>query len=94
MLADKKKEVYDADIAALIDQQIRARPPTPGRWSATRSPPARARRPTVTLTLRRGDEEVTEKPWRCGDGPVDALFLAIEQITGVTCVCKDFRVHA
>ena len=28
-----------------------------------------------------------------GDGPVDAMFLAIEQITGVTTVCKDFRVQ-
>ena len=30
----------------------------------------------------------------CGDGPIDAIFLAIEQLTGVTAVCRDFRVQA
>ena len=30
----------------------------------------------------------------CGDGPIDAIFLAIEKITGVTVVCRDFRVQA
>ena len=30
----------------------------------------------------------------CGDGPVDAIFLAIEKITGITAVCRDFRVQA
>ena len=29
-----------------------------------------------------------------GDGPVDAMFLAIEKITGVATTCKDFRVQA
>ena len=50
-------------------------------------------KPTVTLRLRRGDEEVREQ-MICGDGPVDAIFLAIEKITGVNVVCRDFRVQA
>jgi 2-isopropylmalate synthase len=29
-----------------------------------------------------------------GDGPVDAVFLAIGQLTGVAVTCKDFRVHS
>ena len=29
-----------------------------------------------------------------GDGPVDAIFLAIEKLTGVTTVCRDYRVQA
>ena len=29
-----------------------------------------------------------------GDGPIDAVFLAIEQLTGVSVVCKDFMVHS
>jgi 2-isopropylmalate synthase len=51
------------------------------------------RPPAVTLTLRRGDEEVTET-MTSGDGPVDAIFLAIEKITGISTVCRDFRVQA
>jgi 2-isopropylmalate synthase len=30
----------------------------------------------------------------CGDGPIDAVFLAIEQVTGVSVVCRDFNVHS
>ena len=29
-----------------------------------------------------------------GDGPIDGIFLAIEKLTGVTTVCRDFRVQA
>jgi 2-isopropylmalate synthase len=92
VLADKKKEVYDGDVAALIDQQIHD---VSNTWSvvsydlAARS----GQTPTVTLTLRRGEEDVTATI-SSGDGPVDALFLAIEKITGITTVCRDFRVQA
>jgi 2-isopropylmalate synthase len=47
----------------------------------------------VTLTLKHGDQEVTDTV-ASGDGPVDAMFLAIERITGVASACKDFRVQA
>jgi len=30
----------------------------------------------------------------CGDGPIDAIFLAIEEVTGISVVCRDFRVHS
>jgi 2-isopropylmalate synthase len=91
-LADKKKEVYDGDIAVLIDQQIRD---VSHSWSIVSYQVAAGtgQTPAVTLTLRHGEEEVT-KTVCSGDGPVDAMFLAIEQITGVTTVCKDFRVQA
>jgi 2-isopropylmalate synthase len=50
-------------------------------------------KPTVTLRLKRGEEEVREQ-MICGDGPVDAIFLAMAKITGVNVVCRDFRVQA
>jgi 2-isopropylmalate synthase len=92
VLADKKKEVYDGDIAALIDQQIR---PTADTWSMVSYQVAAGtgQTPSVTLTLSHGDEQVTET-MSSGDGPVDAMFLAIEKITGVTTTCRDFRVQA
>jgi 2-isopropylmalate synthase len=92
VLADRKKEVYDGDIAALIDQQIHdvSSAWTLGSYEVST---AMGQTPTVTLTLRRGDEDVTET-MSVGDGPIDALFLAIEKITGITTVCRDFRVRA
>ncbi|MGD9724038.1 MAG: 2-isopropylmalate synthase [Pirellulales bacterium] len=93
VLADKKKEVYDEDIAALIDQQIRD--DSLESWSLVSYQVAAAtgQTPSVTLTLKLGEREATETI-TSGDGPVDAIFLAIEKITGVTTVCKDFRVHS
>ena len=72
VLADKKKEVYDADIAALIEQEMRDIPET---WTIVgyRLVAESGRVPTVTLTLRRGSDEVTEEV-SVGDGPFDAMF--------------------
>ncbi len=91
-LADKKKEVYDGDIAALIDHQIHR---AEDNWTLVSYQVAAStgQTPTVTLTLRHGEEEVTETITQ-GDGPVDAMFLAIERITGIATTCKDFRVQA
>jgi 2-isopropylmalate synthase len=91
-LADKKKEVYDADIAALIDEEIRE---TDEMWSISgySLSAATGSVPKVVLSLKRGEEETTREVCT-GDGPFDALFLAIEQITGIAVVCKDFRVHS
>jgi 2-isopropylmalate synthase len=92
VLADKKKEVYDGDIAVLIEQQIRD---VSDLWSLVsyQVSAGTGQTPSVTLTLKHGDQEVTDTV-ASGDGPVDAMFLAIERITGVASACKDFRVQA
>ncbi len=38
---------------------------------------------------RRSTERVEQ-----GDGPIDAAFWAVEKITGIELVCKDFRVRS
>ncbi len=92
VLADKKKEIYDADIAALIEQQIHA---VHERWTldSYKVVCGTGQVPEVTLRLRRGDDKHTASV-ACGDGPIDAVFLAIEQITGYTVACRDFNVHS
>jgi len=49
--------------------------------------------PEVELLLSHAGEKVTTR-LAAGDGPIDAIFLAIEKITGIAVVCKDFRVHS
>jgi 2-isopropylmalate synthase len=92
ILADKKKEVYDGDIAALIDQQSHE---VADSWSfvAYQLTGGTGHTPAVTLTLRHADRDVVETV-SAGDGPIDAMFLAIERMTGVATVCRDFRVQA
>jgi 2-isopropylmalate synthase len=92
VLADKKKEIYDSDIASLIEHQMGE---VPELWSfvsyEVRSGTNEI--PKATLTLRRGDEEISRELAE-GDGPIDVIFLATEQITGVRVVCKEFQVHS
>jgi len=92
LLADKKKEIYDADLAALIEQEIAH---VPDRWTfdSYRLSTATGRTPQVWLRLRRG-EQLLETELADGDGPVDAVFLAIEKLTGLSLICKDYQVHS
>jgi 2-isopropylmalate synthase len=92
ILADRKKEIYDGDIAALCEQRLSALPEQYVYEGYTLSCEA-GRQPTVTLRVMHAGqpESVTIT---AGDGPVDAIFLAIEKLTGVTTVCRDFRVQA
>jgi 2-isopropylmalate synthase len=92
VLADKKKEIYDADIAALIEQEMRA---VPELWSLVAYDVASGtgKIPQTHLRLRRGGQEVSID-LASGDGPVDAVFLAVEQLTGISAECKDFNVHS
>jgi 2-isopropylmalate synthase len=92
LLADKKKEVYDGDIAALIEHRITEAPDV---WSLVdyEVTAGSGQVPSVRITLRRGEELLSEEVTG-GDGPLDALFRAIEKLTGVDVVVRDFRVHS
>jgi 2-isopropylmalate synthase len=90
-LADKKKEIYDGDLDALLVGLFHNG--TARRWelaslnavSGTGTPPTAA----VSLLTRDGrklDEAAT------GDGPVDAVFKCIERITGVKARLRDFTI--
>ena len=93
LLADKKKEIYDGDIVALVQQQISGA--VDEQWSLVDYvvTSGKKRSPHVELTLKHGDKETTECVEQ-GDGPIDAAFWAVEKITGIKLVCKDFRVRS
>jgi 2-isopropylmalate synthase len=93
ILADRKKEIYDGDIAALIENQLRVVPEQEWTLVNFRVTSATGSTPQVQLTLRHGDQEFTEE-LSDGDGPIDAAFLATEKITGVKLVCKDYQVRS
>ncbi|MFM9024755.1 MAG: 2-isopropylmalate synthase [Planctomycetaceae bacterium] len=92
VLADRKKEIYDGDVAALCEQQFSALPEQyvyDGYTLACASGGS----PTVTLRVLQ-DGAPKAVTITAGDGPVDGIFLAIEKLTGMTTVCRDFRVQA
>ena len=93
-LADKKKEVYDGDIVALIEQQLHGGP-REEEWQLVSFDvnSGSGHKPVVKLTLKRGDKEFSEQ-LSDGDGPIDCAFLATEKITGIQVKCKDYQVRS
>lgn len=93
LLADKKKEIYDGDIVALVQQEISSGPDEEWTLVDFEATSSRTGMPRVKLTLRHAGESssvVAEQ----GDGPIDAAFWAVEKLTGVEVVCKDYRVRS
>ena len=92
-LADKKKEVYDSDIAVLIDQQS-VGDHDDWRLVSYELKSTTDDQPLAIVTLAHGADEPVTDTFFGGDGPLDNLFRAIEKITDVQVVLKDFRVHS
>jgi len=92
-LADKKKDIYDGDIHALIQQEILGE--IEGTWQLVRFQvrSASGETPCCEITLCKDGKEFTQEV-ADGDGPVDAAFWAVEKITGLEITCKDYRVRS
>lgn len=91
-LADKKKEVYDSDILALIDTRS---DDMPARWKliSFHTSAGSSAVPTATLELQCEDKEVTCDA-AIGDGPIDAVFRALERVMGIDARLEDFHVSS
>ena len=92
-LADRKKEIYDGDILALVDQQLLGTPSGEWQLAAFEATCGTGRTPSAKLTLRRGEEEFTEE-LATGDGPIDAAFFVVEKITGIKLSCRAFEARS
>lgn len=92
-LADKKKDVYDGDIVALIDNRVNA---SVDRWQLVRVHIAAGTGtiPTATLELRDTERGVVVCDASIGDGPIDAVGKAMERILGLSAVLKDYQVRS
>lgn len=91
-LADKKKEVYDSDIIALIDNRMAD---APARWKlmSFHTSAGSSAIPTATLELQCEDQPVLCDA-ATGDGPIDAVFRALERIMELTARLEDFNVRS
>ncbi len=91
-LADKKKELFDGDIEALV---LQAENSAAGPWTlgnlATTSDGEKSA--TAVVNLRHSDGRELEAR-ATGDGPVDAAFTAIEQATGIDAKLRKFELRS
>lgn len=91
-LADKKKEVFDEDIEAIIDDQLEI---IGGAWKliSLQVMTGSTSTPTATVQLKDGAND-PQMEASIGDGPVDAIYSAIQRLTGVKATLTDYRIRA
>lgn len=90
-LADKKKEVKDEDLSAIVENEVLTVPET-YRLDYLHISSGTSMIPTATVRLTSGEEIFEEAA--CGDGPVDAIYKVIEKITGISSTLQLYNLHA
>ena len=91
-LADRKKEIYDADIEALAEAQIHTGP-TLWTLEAVTCNAGSGTVPVASVCLWNQDGTIHREA-SVGDGPVDAVFKTIERITGIEVQLRDFHIRS
>jgi 2-isopropylmalate synthase len=91
-VADKKKEVSDWDIEAIVNDEIK-QPPELYRLELVQVSCGDRARPTATVTLRNPEgEELTDAA--IGTGPVDAIYKAINRVIDLPNELIEFSVQS
>jgi 2-isopropylmalate synthase len=90
-LADKKKQVTAMDLEALVTDELRDEAGFQLEWFDVEA--SSRRPPHATVSVRSPDGESLQGSFT-GDGPVDAIFRAINAATSVDARLREFRVDA
>jgi len=99
LLADKKKEIFDEDIEAIVEDQISLIPEIYKLeyinviTGNTMVPTATVKLGKLTMPGKTAKSEVLQEA-SCGDGPVDAAFRAIDRITNIKCRLIDYSLKS
>lgn len=98
-LADRKKTIYNADIEALCESQIHQseleNAASTNTWTleAITCNAGSATIPSAVVCLWHQEGQV-HRDSAIGDGPIDAVFKAIERITGIDVILRDYRLRS
>jgi 2-isopropylmalate synthase len=90
-LADQKKEIYDEELIAILEEG--------SVWSdedyilvGLHVSSGTGVRPTATIELRRGERTLVDSA--TGDGPVDAAYRAMERIIGIEGTLTEYSLKS
>src|SRR3989440_6679681 len=91
-IADKKKQVTALDLEAIVSDEMRERSESYAlAWfeveAGSKHPPAAE----VAVRMPNGEESVARSS---GDGPVDAIFRAIQEVAGAEAELRQYNVGA
>jgi len=91
-VADRKKIIYDEDLHAIVEDMVAtgARPTYTIEYLSVTAGSHQI--PTATVKLRKGKQAVQKAS--TGDGPVDAVFSALSDLTRVKCTLLDYGIRS
>jgi 2-isopropylmalate synthase len=99
-IADRKKQVTAMDLEALVTEELRGDDVAAYGFvdfevaASSSSPPMARVNVSVEDGAPDGEARVVKTGESSGDGPVDAIFRAINAATGVDAALREFRVDA
>jgi 2-isopropylmalate synthase len=90
-LADKKKDIFDDDLIAIVEDEIKTVKPV---WKLVSFAIHSGTRvvPCAEIKLKYKNKDLCGVS--SGDGPVDACFKAVDKITGIKGELQDYRIEA
>jgi 2-isopropylmalate synthase len=90
-IADKKKEVFDEDLAAIINEEIHVVEHV-YEMQYLHVASGTGTLPTAGVKIKTKDE--IKQAAACGDGPVDAAYEAIREATGLSPKLENYTIRA
>jgi 2-isopropylmalate synthase len=91
-VADRKKQVTALDLEAIVSDEMREKEDSHElAWFEVEAGSRREPLAKVAVKMPSGEEVVGESS---GDGPVDAIFLAIQKAAGTECELRQYTVEA
>ncbi len=91
-LADKKKDMYDGDIEAIIMNVDSA---SAGPWTLKTLQITSGTATDATANIQLLNEDGKEhEDSATADGPVEAAFISLEKITGIQLTLRNFELHS
>ena len=91
-VADRKKQVTALDLEAIVSEEIRERADAHELvWFEVEAGSSREPLAGVGVRMPSGQESIGRSS---GDGPVDAIFRAIQVATGAQCELREYAVEA
>ena len=90
-IADQKKDMYDEDLVALVSSEVST---VPEKYKLIKMSVSSGtgQKPSAMVKMRVGEK--TLQKTQKGDGPIDAIFKAITQITGTKSKLLKYEVKA
>jgi len=92
-LADQKKEIFEEDLMAILQDGI-AQIPERFKLRAVQATAGTSTLATALVTLADTETDANETQTAAGDGPVNAVYEAIDKITGLKGSLVDYTVRS